>query len=248
MPFLPAERVRVLFGSLGLTGYTRDVSVESTADMLDVTCHGTGTGVTNQARAFIPGQETSTFSAAGPLDTDTTAGGQAAVLQANKAATTPTPLTYALSGQSVGATAYLMQTNEATYSNESQHDGTVDWSLEGQTDGAFDFGVFLEDGGTAITADGNGTARDNTAATANGGVGQMHVTAFSGFTNNIVTIEHSVDGSTAWATLVTFATYTGLTSERVVVAPGTTVRRYLRVVDNVTGTGSTSRAVLFARR
>jgi hypothetical protein len=76
----------------------------------------------------------------------------------------------------------------------------------------------------------------------------MHVTAFSGLTNNIVTIEHSVDGATSWNTLVTFATYTGITSERVVVAAGTTVRRYLRVVDNVTGAGSTTRAVAFARR
>jgi hypothetical protein len=111
----------------------------------------------------------------------------------------------------------------------------------------FDVGVSLDDF-TAITIDGNGTARDGGAATANGGVAHLHVTAFSGLTNNIVTIEHSVDGSTSWATLVTFATYTGLTSERVVVAAGTTVRRYLRVVDNVTGTGSTTRAVCFARR
>jgi hypothetical protein len=141
-----------------------------------------------------------------------------------------------------------MQSLLASYGSESTDDGTVDWSLDCQTDGAFDVGVFLEDGGTAVTVDGNGTARDNGAATADGGVAHIHVTAFSGLTNNAVTIEHSVDGSTSWATLVTFATYTAVGSERVVVAPGTTVRRYLRVVDNVTGTGSTSRAVLFARR
>jgi hypothetical protein len=63
-----------------------------------------------------------------------------------------------------------------------------------------------------------------------------------------VTIEHSVDGTTSWATLATFATVTGIGSERVVVAPGTAVRRHLRVVDNVTGTGSHARLVTFARR
>ena len=59
---------------------------------------------------------------------------------------------------------------------------------------------------------------------------------------------HSVDGVSAWATLVTFATVTAVTAERVVVAPGTTVRRYLRVVDDVTGAGSISRGITFARR
>jgi hypothetical protein len=113
-----------------------------------------------------------------------------------------------------------------TTSVSIQPDGPVDW---GQV-------VALE---TAITIDGNGTAVDGAAASANGGVAHIHSTAFSGLTNNVVTIEHSVDGVSSWATLVTFATITAVGSERVVVAPGTTVRRYLRVVDNVTGSGST---------
>jgi hypothetical protein len=61
-----------------------------------------------------------------------------------------------------------------------------------------------------------------------------------------VTIEDSADGSTNWTTIGTFATVTGLTSERLVIAG--TVRRYLRVVDNVTGTGTNTRSVALARR
>ncbi len=113
--------------------------------------------------------------------------------------------------------------------------------------GILDYGTIIEDL-TAITIDGNGTARDGGAGSSNGGVAHIHSTAFSGFTSNDVTIEHSVDGSTSWATLVTFAQITGLSGERVEVAAGATVRRYLRVVDNVTGTGSNTRSVAFGRR
>jgi hypothetical protein len=41
---------------------------------------------------------------------------------------------------------------------------------------------------------------------------------------------------------------TGTGSERLVIAPGTTVNRYLRIRDDVTGTGSCTRFVSFARR
>ena len=103
---------------------------------------------------------------------------------------------------------------------------------------------------TSVSVTGNGTARDSGIAggTTNGGVAHLHITAWSGVTSSIVTIEHSVDGATAWATLVTFASATAITSERVVVAPGTTVRRHLRVVDTLTGTPVYTRGVFFARR
>jgi hypothetical protein len=116
-----------------------------------------------------------------------------------------------------------------------------------QSTGNFDVGTVVENF-TAITATGNGTARDGAAGTTNGGVAHLHVSAFSGLTSDTVTIEHSVDGSTSWATLVTFTAATAATSQRVEVAAGTTVRRYLRVVDTVVGTGSTTRFVSFARR
>ena len=38
-------------------------------------------------------------------------------------------------------------------------------------------------GGTLFTADANGTTIDNAVATANGAVGSLHVTAFSGFSD-----------------------------------------------------------------
>ena len=113
------------------------------------------------------------------------------------------------------------------------------------TDGQVGYGVII-DPLTAITVDTNGTAVDNGASTANGGIAHLHITAFSGLTSNSVIVEHSTD-NISFATLGTFTLATGLTSERLVIAAGTTVNRYVRVRDDVTGTGSCTRIVSFAR-
>jgi hypothetical protein len=240
MANVSAQKSRVFAGSLNWSGYTRSFGLSDTVDALEVTT------LVDTAKAFIVGQNTSTATFDILLDTDTTAGGEWSAGTTWKT-TQPTALAYAPSGTTLGSEVLLADSLLTSFTTTSTPSGAVSGSLATQTTGPTEAGQVVGDL-TAITIDGNGTAVDGGAATANGGVAQIHVTAFSGLTNNIVTIEHSVDGSTAWATLATFATYTGLTSERVVVAPATTVRRYLRVVDNVTGTGSTVRAVLFARR
>jgi hypothetical protein len=241
VPFVNAQQARVLLGPLSLTASLRSAGFTQSVDTADVTT------LADTAKAFIITLETSTWAFDGPLEMSTVANLPYDILTDNwKSA--EQPITYAPAGIAFGSAVILASAIETNISLMSPLTDSNNWSATGQTNGATDVGLSLDDGLTAITIDGNGTARDHAAATANGGVAQIHVTAFSGFTSNAVTIEHSVDGSTSWATLATFATYTGLTSERVVVAAGTTVRRYLRVVDNVTGTGSTNRQVSFARR
>jgi hypothetical protein len=240
MAFTPSEKAEVLIGALRATAYARTAAFNGTMATHDVTT------LADRAVVVIPTMTTSTFSVDGPLDVDTTANGQYDLLVDMAAASASAPITYGSAGLAAGAQVHMLDAWQTSFNVPAVASGGVDWSLSALATGAFDYGVSLEPL-TAVTIDGNGTARDNGAATANGGVAHLHVTAFSGLTNNIVTIEHSVDNS-VWATLVTFATYTGITSERVVVAAGTTVRRYMRVVDNVTGTGSTTRAVSFARR
>lgn len=240
MTFKNAQQSRVLVGPLHYSGYTTKVNFGLDVMMLNRTT------LIDTAQQFQPGMDGSGFQLDLLLDTDTTAGGEWSNLTTWKTSQ-PSLLTYAPAGLVTGSECWMTSTLMSSFNQTSTTNDLVKASLSGVTDGLFDPGVIVEDL-TAITIDGNGVARDNGAATSNGGVAHLHATAFSGLTNNIVTIEHSVDGSTAWATLVTFATYTAIASERVVVAAGTTVRRYLRVVDNVTGTGSTTRAVSFARR
>jgi hypothetical protein len=241
MAFTPSEKAEVLVGALRATAYARTAAFSGSFATHDVTT------LADRAVVVVPTLSTSSFTVGGPLDVDTTVNGQYDLLKTYAANATSAAITYGEAGLAAGARTQMLDAWQTSFNVPVAVAGGSDWSVTALATGAFDYGVSLEPL-TAVTIDGNGTARDNGAATANGGVAHLHVTAFSGLTNNIVTIEHSVDGSTAWATLVTFATYTGITSERVVVAAGTTVRRYLRVVDNVTGTGSTTRSVSFARR
>lgn len=241
MAFASAQQSRVNVALLNASGYATGYSFSWSAEALPVST------LADVAKQFILGQDMSQASVDMLLDVSGTANGQFDALHDTKAAATATPVTLGPWGFSVGSPVIMPSVRTTNLTSGATVAGTAEVSFGSDSTGNTDIGVVLEDY-AAVTVDANGTARDNGAATANGGVAHLHVTAFSGLTNNIVTIEHSVDGSTAWATLVTFSTYTGATSERVEVAPGTTVRRYLRVVDNVTGTGSTTRFVAFARR
>jgi hypothetical protein len=110
--------------------------------------------------------------------------------------------------------------------------------------GALDEGVILAAHGPQ-TVDWTGTAVDNGASSANGGVGYLLVSAFSGLTGAIVTIQHSPDNST-WADLVTFTNVTAAPAKQRIEVGGT-VNRYLRANGDVTGTGSLTPFVGFAR-
>ena len=240
MAFANAQQSRLLYGTLHLSGLTKQATFGHAIDQLEVTT------LADAAKVFIPGMEQSTVSADMFLD-DNGSVAQLAAFGNTWKATADFPFTLAPYGLTAGNTAVLVNVLEASASVSSAVAGTADLSFAGTTDGATDYGTVLEPL-AALTGTTTGTARDGTAGTTNGGVAHLHVTAYATLTSDTVTIEHSVDGATAWATLVTFATVTGVTSERVVVAAGTTVRRYLRVVDTIVGSGSVTRTVSFARR
>jgi hypothetical protein len=238
--FKASYESRALLGLLNMSCYSRTFSATDTSAVIDVTT------LCKKAKEFIPGQTSATASLDGPLDTDTTAtnnffAATAAMKQAS------TPFTYAPEGLSAGSPLLMGLALQTGITTQSTVAGGVDWSMSLDLDGPLDAGAAIETEST-ITIDTSGAAQNNGAATANGGVAHLHVSDFTGLSSDVITIEHSVNGSTSWATLVTFSTVAGKTSERVVVAPGTTVRQYLRVVDDVTGTGSITRFVGFARR
>jgi len=237
MAFVSAQKSRVLVGSLDLSGYSRSFSMDSTTEALDVTV------ISSTSKAYIAGQTSGSFQADLILDTDTTAGGLHAVVTTWKG--TPAAITYAPSGAAALSEAFLLNGLQTSVSPSSALTGTADASVSAVTDGPADAGYVI-DPSTAITADTNGTSRDLTAQTTNGAVAHLHVTAFSGLTSNDITIEDSSTGSSGWATIGTFTQVTGLTSQRLTIAG--TVKQYVRVVDNVTGTGSCTRTVAFARR
>lgn len=236
MAFVASYNSRLYVGSAAWAVFTRGFTLQDQVDMLETTT------LADTSKQFIVGQESGTVNLDLLLDTATT--GNFATLNTWKG--TPQVITLAPRGMTRGNEVWNLLANQSQAAVATSPGEAVSATVAIQCDGGIDPGVVI-DPETAITVDTNGTSVDNGAATTNGGVAHLHVTAFSGLTSNSVIVEHSTNDS-VWATLGTFTLVTGTTSERLVIAPGTTVNRYLRVRDDVTGTGSCSRAVTFARR
>jgi hypothetical protein len=115
---------------------------------------------------------------------------------------------------------------------------------------ALDCGVVLLGKAARTVFPTNGMAVDNGSATTNGGVGSVHNFAIAGASPSAVyRIQHSTNG-TVWVDLITFTAIAAANqSQRVEVAQGTTVNRYLRAtLTNGDTTTSATGGVAFARR
>lgn len=241
MAFRNAQQSRIYVGILAASCYARNASASSATAMLDTTT------LCDTTRIFIPDmEETGQFAVDGPLDVDGSANGQFDAIADVKASTTPTPITFMPVG--TDGAAWLIQGNEVDLQLTNNVGETADWSMSAQTHGQHDLRGEILENATTVTVDTNGTTHDSGAATTNGAILHLHVTAFSGFTSDAITVEGSATGAFGGeeTTIATFTTVTGLTSERLAITG--TVHRYLRVVDDVTGTGSITRLVAISRR
>lgn len=237
MTFVHGKAGRVFCNEYQQSAYIKGWTVTGERATAEVTVLTT-TGGTN----FIPGLRSGSLSLEALFDSTATA------LDEEFAAATGTDngalWTVCPDGTTLGSPAFVAVTDPTGHSVESSTSEAVSLSLEAQADDGVDRGRIVHALG-AETADANGTSIDDTAASANGGVAVLHVTAYSGLTSAALKVQHSANNST-WADLATFATVTALTAERVTVSG--TVNRYLRVVTDVTGTGSVTFLASFARR
>lgn len=176
---------------------------------------------------------------------DATAGKSDPVLVSVLGSANGSIATYFPSGfGTIGNRAVLITIREANLSRGGEVAGLVTLTSSLESEGEVGAGVVLhafaaETGTTASTSVNNG------ADTTNGGIAQVHCTAFSG-TSVTPKIQHS-DDDAIWVDLVSFAAISAPTSERVSVAAGTTVEQYLRETRTGTFTSATL-AVTFARR
>jgi hypothetical protein len=198
---------------------------------------------------FTPGLTSGTLSIRGPQDTDPTTGLHREIVDAvgvdNGLIMTCLP-----DSDSVGRFALFTTGDVTDHAIDAAVSDAVGFTLAAQADEGVDMGYVLHPL-SAETADGNGTAVDRGAApltpTTRGLKAVIHVTAYTGLTSLAVKVQHSTDNS-VWADLATFASKTAVGSEMISVANGTTVNRYLRVVTDVTGTGSATFLVAAAPR
>jgi hypothetical protein len=200
---------------------------------------------------FVPGLMAGSLALRGPQDNDPAAGLSKEITDAVgvDSAFICTCLPEG-SGSIVGKPAFFMIGDISEHAIDAMVADAVGFSMSAAADESVEMGYVLHALG-AETADGNGTAVDRGAApitpTTHGLMAALHVTAYTGFTTVGIKIQHSTDAS-SWADLATFTATTAIGAQVVKVADGTTVNRYLRVVTDVTGTGSVTFLVSAAPR
>lgn len=237
--FAHGKNVNVFINEYDFSTYFNDVSATSTVETSEVSAFG------SSAKEYIVGLLDGTVSLSGMFDG--TATGTDVVFSAVLGSTTKQNVIVAPSGHSNGATAIVLEADDTSYEVSGAVADVVQTSAEFQSSDGVEHGKILSSG-AAISATGNGTSVDNTAASTNGGVGFVSVPTNTRNGNITVKVQQSADNST-FTDLITFTvvTSTQKTFQRVEVTG--TVARYLRVNYTVAGsTGSATPVVAFARR
>ena len=232
MSFTHGKNTGVLVDEFDLTAYLNQATVSKDIPTVDVTPFGV------DDHQFLAGPEGGTISLSGMFDA--TAGASDVVL--NTALGNAEVVSVAWPGfTTIGNRTVLSNLREVSYQIRSPINDAVRVTANMTADGPLRFGVVLKDLAAEASA-ANFTSVDNAASSANGAVGNLHVTAFTG-TDATIKITDSADNST-FADLITFTVATGVTSENKTVAG--TVNRYSRV--ELSGTFTTvTFAVTFAR-
>lgn len=235
MTFAHGKDTRVLVNEVSASSKLRSYSASNTRALGDVTAYGDG------GERFTPGLRSGTLSVEGHFEDNTLY----AELR-NDGVDNSLLVSAAFNGFAVGNVVATAIGDQSSHQITSSVSDVVGFSVETQADEMVDLGFSLHDL-TAVTATANGTAVDNAASSANGGVGALHITAVSGTSPTAtVKVQHSVDNS-VWVDLVTFTAATAVTSERKTVSG--TVNRYVRAQWTIGGTTpSFTFVAAFARR
>jgi len=244
MSFRHGKSTRVLIGSSDLSTYFKETTVSASIETAETTTYGVAGG----SKTYVTGLKDSTVSLTGLFDDATGAADD--VITTALASDADIVFTIAQDGGLVvGRRCVLGQAIETKYDLSSPVADVVSTSLDLQTDGESIYGYVLA-AADSISSTSTGTSVDGVASSTNGGIATLHVIANTRNGNITVKVQHSADNVT-FADLATFAVVssTTKTSERLSVASGTTVNRYLRVSYTVAGsTGSATIAAAFGRR
>jgi hypothetical protein len=224
----------VLFDEYDLSAYLTQVSMGKQSQAVNITTFG------NDDKVYLPGLGEGSVSLQGIWDGD--AGASDVVLDAAVGANAV--ITVGLGALSaVGNPTIMLRALDASYQQRATVNDAVRITANATANGGIRVAGRVLQPLEAETTTFDGTSVDNGASSAFGGVGHIHVTAFSG-TSATVKIQDSANDS-SWADLITFANVTGVGAERLLVAGQ--VDQYLRfsiTADNFT---SMTIACSFAR-
>ena len=241
MAFIHGKSALVLQNEFDLSSYFNDVSISRSIETAETTAFGAS------AKAYIVGLIDGTLSLSGMFDgaanaidaeiTDVLGVNAGAVISAS------------VSGVTTIGTRMISTTGKLTsYEVTAPVGDVVSANAEFQADDGIGNAVSLA-ALAAITTTTTGTSVDNAASSANGGFATLHVTANTMNAATVCKVQHSSDNST-WADLQAFTSVpsTTVTAERIKVANGTTVNRYLRAVATPAGAGNFTYHINFARQ
>jgi hypothetical protein len=195
---------------------------------------------------YVPGLMSGTLALRGPQDS--VGQGLAAEIEAAKGVDNSFLSTLCPDGTALGAFAITVLGDASDHEIAASVADAVGFTFTAAADESVDMG-FLAHAYQAETATGNGAAVDRGVATANGGVAVLHMPVFTGFTSVTVKLQDSADNAT-FADLAgaTFTAATAIQAERKFLAAGSAIRRYVRTVTTVVGTGSATFLVALAPR
>jgi hypothetical protein len=255
MSYVHGSSTRVLVNEKEISTEISGWSLGHNRQMSEVTTGGQPVGAAGAS--FTPGLMSGTLGLRGPQQADPTTGLTAEIQQAigvdNAFMATCLP-----DGVAIGKPAMFVVGDPTEYTVDATVSDAVSMTFSATADESVEMGWVLS-ALQAYTADAlAGTAVDRgtslsvvagspVAYSTNGLVAGMHVTAYAGFTGVAVKIQHSPDNS-AWSDLVSFVNVTAVGAQRVSVARGVTINRYLRASIDVTGSGSVTLLVTAAPR
>lgn len=235
MPFVHSKNSRVLVNENHVSAHISGWSVAHQRS------YGTVTSILDDGNKAVPGLLSGTISLNGMFDSAT---GLFTEANASAGVDNGALVTVLPDGFTIGKPALMSVTDIDNIEVPASVSETVTATVNATADDGVDMGVALH-ALTAESAGGNGTSVDNLASSANGGVANLHITSYSTLTNIVVKVQHSTDNS-VWSDLITFTTATAVGAERRTVSG--TVNRYVRALWTVSGTGSATFVVAFARR
>jgi hypothetical protein len=237
MAFLHGKATAVLGDQVALTGYLNQTQISKKVQTVHVTTYG------NDDKEFIAGLGEGTVAFQGLFDAGANASDVTFYNEAQAAAGMVVSVGHG--GLTIGNRVTMCQAREGSYNIQSPVNDAVRLSASFTCDSGINNGFSLHDL-EAETGTGDYAGVDDLGTpgtTAFGGVGHIHVTAWTG-TDMTVKIQDSSDGA-GWGDLLTFTQVTGTTQERKTVSG--TIERHLRAQISAATITSATFAVCFAR-
>ena len=235
MAFVAGRRAKVLIGEYDLSAFLNNVSAVRNADLADVSVFG------DQDREFLKTMQGASATLSGFIDT--VAGASEPVLSSFLTGTSTRAVSIFWDADAIGSPGICGAGWEGSYEDSAPVDGVQAIAANLAFTGRVDRAVSLHALGVE-TGTGAYTAVDGGAATTNGAVANLHVTAAGSSGTGTVLVQDSADNM-SFLTIGTFSNFTAATSQTLEISG--TIRRYVRA--NLSSARNTQTfAVAFGRR